>query len=88
MSVQGLPRNAEFLAQITHLRSRLPHCGHRQAQLGCGHLERPAAFPATCPRRRQASNQVDDGVVDLYLLQRRSHGGRHTTGTLQVAGLP
>jgi hypothetical protein len=31
-------------------------------------------------------DQVDDCVVDLHLLQRRGHGGRLTTDTLQAAG--
>ena len=53
MSIQGLPRDAEFLAQIADLGFWLPHCRHCQAQLGCRHFERPTAFPATCPRRRK-----------------------------------
>ena len=53
MPIQGLPGNPEFLAHIADLGFRLPHRCHRQAQLGCGHLERPPAVPAARPRRRQ-----------------------------------
>ena len=54
MPVQGLSRDAELLAQVADLSFSLPHCRHRQAQLGGGHLERPTTFPTARPRRGQA----------------------------------
>ena len=52
MPIQGLPRDAKFLAQVADLGLRLTHCRHRQPQLGGGHLERPAAFPPARAGRR------------------------------------
>jgi hypothetical protein len=45
MPVARLPGDAQFLAQIAHLRFRLTHRRHRQPQLGGGHLEGPTALP-------------------------------------------
>jgi EAL domain-containing protein (putative c-di-GMP-specific phosphodiesterase class I) len=50
--------------------SGLPHCRHRQAQLGGRHLERPAAFPAARPCRRQARHGALGDQLALELGQR------------------
>lgn len=58
MSIQGLSCNAKFLAQIADLGFWLSHRRHSQPQLGRRHLERSAALPAACPRRRQARHRA------------------------------
>ena len=50
MPVERLSGNPKFLAQVADRGFRLPHAGHRQAQLGSRHLERPATLSSACPR--------------------------------------
>ncbi len=65
MPIQGLPRDAKFLAQVADLGLWLTHCRHRQPQLGGGHLERPAAFPPRAPRLGRQSCARDQLALEL-----------------------
>ena len=87
MPVQGLPSNSEFLAQIANLGFRLTHRRHCQAQLGRRHLERPTAFAAACPCRRQTRHGALGNQLALELGQCREDakdqlagGGRGVDG--------
>ena len=92
MPVQSLSRDAEFLAQVADLGFGVPHCRHRQAQLGGRHLERPAAFPAARPRRGQARYGALSDQLALELGQRGEDtenqlaGGRRGVDGRAVAG--
>jgi len=57
MPVQGLPGDAQLLAQIADLGFGLPHRGHGQAPLGGGHLERLPAFPPAGTRLGQSGTR-------------------------------
>ncbi len=70
MPIQGLSRNAQFLAQIADLGFRLPHRRHRQVQLGRCHLEGTPSFATTRPRRGQTRHGALGDQLALELDQR------------------
>ena len=78
MAVKRLTRNSQFGAQLTDLGAGLAHRGLRQAQLGSGHLEWPAAITAAGARRDQACSCALDDQCPLELGQ-RSEDGEHKT---------
>ena len=69
MPIQGLPRDAKFLAQVADLGLWLTHCRHRQPQLGGGHLERPAAFPPAPAGRGKAGKREQPDQLPLEIGQ-------------------